>query len=166
VLYEDPDKYIDTPILHTHVSKANGLQSVRKNVSFEPYLIPFRTHEAVLAHNPVEDKLQYLEDKSCTKVDLGAGLVRVALSEGEDLIVYIRKLKHTKRFSSQSFYGLFWRYIGRLHAGATADSDFIDLNIPVEKAKKKFSITTSIEEGLVIAWVATSKGEVRKCRLV
>jgi hypothetical protein len=45
-----------------------------------------------------------------------------------------------------------------------AESDTIDLNIPVEK-NKKFSLTSSVEEDMVIAWVATTRGEIRKCRL-
>jgi hypothetical protein len=41
----------------------------------------------------------------------------------------------------------------------------IDLEVAVEEGKE-FSITTSVEHGKIIAWVATAKGEIRKCRLV
>ncbi len=147
---------------------ADETQSVTDHMSFKPYLIPFTSREALLAHNPNEDRLRYLEARTSTKVDLGAGVVRVALSEAEDVLIFIRKLQRGKRFSSHSYYGLSWRSIGRIHAGAMSlgvDSNPIDLHISVERGKK-FSITASVEQGTTIAWVATASGEIRKCQLV
>lgn len=147
----------------------NIIQSSRTYVSFRPYLVPFTSREALFAHNPAEDKLQYLEDKSSQKVDLGSGVIRIALSEGEDMLVYIRKLqRHNRlRFLPQPYYGLTYRSIGRTQSGALSlgpEGETTDLNITVEK-NKMFSLTSSVELGVNVAWVATAKGEIRKCRL-
>jgi hypothetical protein len=139
-------------------------------VAFKPYLVPFTTREALFAHNPAEENLRYLDAKSSTKVDLGAGVIRIALSKGEDMLIYVRKLQRARRsrFLSQSFYGLTWRSIRRSQATAVhpgVESDTTDLNIAVEK-NKRFSLTSSFEQGVNIVWVATSRGEIRKCRLM
>jgi hypothetical protein len=143
-------------------------QSVTNNVPFEPYLIPFSTREALFAHNPPEDRLMYLEKGSSTKVNLGGDVTRVCLSEAEDTLIYVRKRRRTKMISVESYYGLSWRSIIQFPVGAVSfgeESGNVDLDIAVED-DKKFSITTSVEQGKIIAWVATAKGEIRKCRLV
>lgn len=146
---------------------AYEIQSVRNHVSFKPYLVPFSRRKALIAHNPTEDRLRFLEAETSTPIELGEGVIRVALAESEDVLIYIRKLQRIKRFSSKTYYGLSWRSIGRFHAGVMtlgAESATIDLNITVEK-NKKFSLTSSTEKGTIVAWVATAKGEIRKCSL-
>lgn len=136
-------------------------------MSFSPYLVPFSTRVACLAHNPSEDKLRYLAPKVTIKVDIGSGIMRVALSDGEEMMMYIRKLSKKGKFGSQAYYGLAWRSIGKSQSGGItlgSESDVIDLDITVDK-NKKFALTSSLEQGTIIAWVATTKGEIRKCRL-
>jgi hypothetical protein len=140
-------------------------------------LIPFSSREAAFGHNPGEDELRYFEAGLSTKVELGTGVGRtgvilIALSEGEDYLIYIRKLQRPRsRFSlttSQPFYGLLWRPIGRSQPGSInlgAESEVVDLNIPVE-TKKKFSMMATIEHGVNIVWVATAQGDVKQCRIV
>jgi hypothetical protein len=143
-------------------------QSVTNNVRFEPYLIPFSTREALFAHNLPEDRLMYLEKGSSTRVHLGGDVIRVCLSQAEDTLIYVRKLRRTKKISFESYYGLSWRSIIRFSAGTVSfdeERGNIDLDIAVEE-DKEFSITTGVEHGRIIAWVATAKGEIRKCRLV
>lgn len=155
---------------------ANVGQSDKNFVSFEPYIVPFANREALFVHNPVEDKLQYLEGGSSTDVDLGHSqlgneLMRIALSEHEDYLIYIRKLERERPWysSSQYFYGLAYRSIGRLPTGGLtlgAEIDTLDLKISAKRrANKKFSLITSSELGENIVWVVTTTGEVKRVKL-